>query len=680
MPITAKTTWIRFVRSLLLAITLVTSLVHTVPISAQSGECEGRLTQGPVLGNGVLNAIAWSPDGSTLAAATSLGVDFIDARTLSLRDERLNAPAPINMVAWSPDGHQLAAAGNDDVVRLWTTGEADYRAELQPPDSGALTWLYGNVRAFAPPVIPDEERVFRTQLAFPSLGEVPISMPLEVSEMWWVEWSPTGDTLASVSSNGDIRLWDAASGASLQQWQNMVEGKRRSLITWSPDGETLASPSRSGIMRWDVASGRPIPNSESAEVGFDRRNLQSAEWSPDGEVIAAASGENIYVWDTQSENYSQTWRSPSSDLELLEWSPDGQRLASTGRDGFTQIWSKAGELLTTLQLANRQYPVWSLSWSPDGRLLAGSSQAGWLYIWDVATGSIVAATQLYTPLIGALRWSPDQQLIASSHYDGAVRIWDVAAGTLVRALQVSDWSGYVEPMEWSPDSTQLFTHYAKQLQLWDPNTGVAEELAPPISPVNAAAWRPSGSLIALNGTFAGAYVSDAATGQMVIWMSGLGPGEAITWSPDGRNLFQSTLAGRVLWDMVALEQLSVTERRNTVTIDVIWPADRAQPLEALITSAFQIWIADGEHEQLLAHMPILLTGIGGQSIAWSPDAQLLAVGYGNQLYLLSATTGQFLDAVQGSNQSIKSIDWSSDGNWIAVAGDDGAIHLWQCTS
>src|SRR5687768_15217567 len=64
------------------------------------------------IGNGYVSALAWSPDGTKLAAAGSIGVwifEGIGSAPHLLEGHR----GIVNDVVWSPDGNWLASASSD---------------------------------------------------------------------------------------------------------------------------------------------------------------------------------------------------------------------------------------------------------------------------------------------------------------------------------------------------------------------------------------------------------------------------------------------------------------------------------------------------------------------------------------------------------------------------------------
>ena len=86
------------------------------------------------------------------------------------------------------------------------------------------------------------------------------------------------------------RVWDAITGAELYT----LEGHSNSVnsITWSPDGAMLASFDINGDMWvWNTASGDKLYKYEQ-EVGVFAL-LNSVAWSPDGTLLALGVDDNM---------------------------------------------------------------------------------------------------------------------------------------------------------------------------------------------------------------------------------------------------------------------------------------------------------------------------------------------------------------------------------------------------
>ncbi|MBT9311407.1 hypothetical protein IXB28_04250, partial [Leptothoe kymatousa TAU-MAC 1615] len=94
-----------------------------------------------------------------------------------------------------------------------------------------------------------------------------------------VSFSPDGQTIASGSSDGTVKLWDR-SGRELQT----LEGHTGWVlsVSFSPDGQTIASGSDDGTVKlWD-RSGRELQTLEG-HTG----SVRSVSFSPDGQTLAS---------------------------------------------------------------------------------------------------------------------------------------------------------------------------------------------------------------------------------------------------------------------------------------------------------------------------------------------------------------------------------------------------------
>ena len=170
------------------------------------------------LGKGGINEIAYSPDGTRLAVASSIGIWLYDARTGEELKLLSGHTSGVWSISFSPDGSTLASGSGDATVRLWSVGTGRHLRTLEGHTSG----------------------------------------------VWSVWFSPDGLTLASGSSDTTVRLWDVGTGRHLRTLEghtSLVES-----VSFSPDGLTLASGSWDGtVLLWELA---PTPV-ESKQIAAD---------------------------------------------------------------------------------------------------------------------------------------------------------------------------------------------------------------------------------------------------------------------------------------------------------------------------------------------------------------------------------------------------------------------------
>ena len=243
-PAAAPGDYILFVDSLLrqsspATYTLTTALDERISSenAARLGEFARRRDSGTVF------EVAFSPDGQTIAVASTVEVRLYNVSLGSVR--LVEAPSKVLSVAFSPDGQTLASGSDDKTVRLWRVAD------------GALLR----------------------------------SLPEHTGIVWSVAFSPDGQTLASGSSDKTVRLWQVADGAPLRSLT--AHTSFVSSVAFSPDGQTLASGSHDNTIHlWRVADGAPLRS-----LTGHTQQVTSVAFSPDGQTLASGSSDDtVRLW------------------------------------------------------------------------------------------------------------------------------------------------------------------------------------------------------------------------------------------------------------------------------------------------------------------------------------------------------------------------------------------------
>ena len=432
--------------------------------------------------NGSVRSVVFSPDGKTLASASTDGTMlFWDQAAHPASGPPLPQADRITALAFSPDGKMVASAAGDIYVlpRQVATGEPGTLAT-----HGELV----------------------TSLAF----------------------SPDGKTLASGMADNTIVLWDVATGRTIGQ---PLKGHTDWVysVAFSPDGRTLASGSKdNSIVLWDIATQQPTGKPLNGHTDW----VNSVAFSPDGRRLASGSADNTVIqWDAATHNLiGHPLRGHSGYVFSVAFSPDGKTLASGSDDGTIRLWDSATNQALGQPLSGNTGAVYSIAFSSDGKTLASGSQDGTVTFWDADWQSHVCEvvgrnlTQIewkqYLPSNQpyrktCLKWPEDNaDTVKISLYSSSSKEdWINAATAAFNAAQFKTTSGKtvvvtvtqvisggsmqdildgkIQPTVWSPGD-QSWVDQANQT--WQARTGqplVSETCAPTVyDPIGFAMWRP----------------------------------------------------------------------------------------------------------------------------------------------------------------------------------------------
>jgi WD40 repeat protein len=237
-------------------------------------------------------ALSFSADGRFLAVGgTEPDIRLFDLKTAG-PERRLGMPiCCVRALAFSPDGQTLAATSNlhNDIV-LWDPGAGRER---------------GVLRGFASPVIriafsPDGQSLASGAITDNAIliwdlatGRQRLRLNVTCGPILSLAFSPGGTLLASSGAYEPCaRVWDLTSG----RLERIIATPafQTNAVAFSPDGRMLATAGSEGLVQlWSVATGRPLDRLDGHTDW-----LSSAAFSPDGKVLAATGGgDDVRLWD-----------------------------------------------------------------------------------------------------------------------------------------------------------------------------------------------------------------------------------------------------------------------------------------------------------------------------------------------------------------------------------------------
>ena len=334
-------------------------------------------------GNTILNNLAWSPDGSTLAFVGSPAGDgqthlyLYSLDTNTVREISTGFTGSASHLVWSPDGTRLAfTATNDGAINV-----LDYNAQN------------------------------REVL---NLSNLAAAQGTSANQVLTLDWSSNAGGPAVTWSLGSIghisSLWLHHVGVAGTIYPQLLLSGDYLQALYSPGGDhgvgcwllvTTIAGRAGDVWRISLAPGaRLLPLSQGRQVSL-------ARWSPDGSAVFYLDGQNNGVGNGHLVNPATgSDRLLSGDMAANPapaWSNDGQQLAYSAGSTLTLVNTINGSQTAHIQLSGK---ITGLTWSPDiahQLIVALGGPTSGLYLVDTQRNT---SLQLDHPgVASAIQWT-----------------------------------------------------------------------------------------------------------------------------------------------------------------------------------------------------------------------------------------------------------------------------------
>ncbi|GIL15523.1 MAG: hypothetical protein BroJett039_06960 [Chloroflexota bacterium] len=281
----------------------------------------------------------------------------------------------------------------------------------------------------------------------------------------------------------------------------------------------------------------------------------------------------------------------------------------------------------------------------------------------------------HSDFINGIDFSPDSSLLVSGSWDSTVRLWNVRTGEQITSFAARGGttdvhfvakgeqiaaSNYVQPEKgvhdfwfqiWGVKSTQEVASF--QGPAWEKAISTAR----------------NGSLIAVGGNEI-RLLSPPSFQTIKEWEPGTFGVNDVAFHPDGQFLAAVGAGDTVeIWDIEGNLVSSFEGPAGPRIASVSFSRDGTLLAAGSVNGQVRIWRTS--NFQLIN---TLATG-DANSLAFSVDNSLLAVGGAREVQLWSVSTGELVVNLSGFTHSIQTLTFSPNGDYLATAGEP-IIKLW----
>src|SRR5579875_417458 len=269
--------------------------------NGDSGQSSSDFSNSTLLANANAQTTSWSPQGEIIAVGMADGNIIICTPDLQFTNANIHRGA-IHATRWSLDGTHLASAGEDGTV---VVSHYNANGQLAP-----VTAYHGHI-----------------------------------GPVYALSWTSNGTQIASVGKDSIVHIWDARTGATLQQY-NASAGTLYTVAFSPRDDSLLAFAGASGVVY--------IWNHETQQIQLvyygHKGPVRCLAWSFDGLTIASGGGGSfgggadvdfsVQTWDAMHGGLHMIYSQHTAPVTGVVWTPNTSisRLASCSEDGTIIIW------------------------------------------------------------------------------------------------------------------------------------------------------------------------------------------------------------------------------------------------------------------------------------------------------------------------------------------------------
>ena len=627
------------------------------------------------LGRGRVRDMAFSPDGQHFAVGTNIGLWLYDLPTLSPIALWETERGYSDRVTFSPDGRWIAAHPRD-ALRVWDIQNESCIAEME----------FRN----------QQDRRDLSKPVFSKDGERLVVFSGHQQRMKKIQvWCPhTGTRLSETEIPSTYDVYPTCFSQDL----SLLAGTSYD-INNRPTAEFIAV--------WDVETAEQIARLEWSE------RWGRLCFSPCGRFLAAGgSAGKIQVWNVETGNLEETY-TEDEDAQMHPYYPPEGGLIAAVVFPRTKIEVQHLEKSEKIDTFEHKSTGSFVRFSESGTQMA-YTDSGEIKIWTKgrSTAQAFPTIQGHIGTVGSLAFTPDEKTLVTAYWGRNTLLWDVPGQCVQRPTkeELPDRIRDVYPTS----SGKILAVGGDENILEVCEFGNSEPLAEIAIPESGLshltgtdAFALTGQRLARAGRDRNIYVWEHTPSSNEMDESGnwekcatlIGHPEhirALTLSPDGKRLASISITSPqrhqertvLLWDVNTEKQIAqlpptVLERGGYRSYDV---GIAFSPDGDIIAGGFwnEIILWDATDGKILMTIPQSEENQRPITLCFSPCGRYLAAGAWwkgglkkTSICLSEVATGKNIATFKGHTTDVQCFAFSQDGTLLVSGGHDGAIYLWD---
>ena len=381
----------------------------------------------------MVDKLAITDDGTVITSARSREVVVWDVASRTRRWVLAGHEGHVTNVAISHHGKRVVSAGSDATVRLWDA------------DSGTGLFVLRGHRARVNDVAIKDDLVVsaggdRTVRIWDLTQQRVANVlrghrgPVEA-----IALAEESMTLASVSADQTMRVWDVATGRCLRTFEfdevdagDLDFDPEDPRVAVSADGRRLlSSDGGQQITVWDLSRAGGNVSAHAADV------LAVALEHDPHVAISGGADSTVKAWDADTGRCIRTLRAHRKPISSVAVDAAGTRAMSVDWGNTMVLWDLVTGHATTFEIPAGEGPL-HVSMTPHGTVGVCADRTGRVWAWDVRKGSRIGPLAFADDEINAVALSADATRCVAVSHKGRMHVWNVRGGRRTAVIDVSN--------------------------------------------------------------------------------------------------------------------------------------------------------------------------------------------------------------------------------------------------